>query len=102
MTWTHRQRMLTTIRGGMPDRIPFAPRLDLWFAANKRRGTLPAAYRDCRHWDEVSRRQGWAIARVILNIRVMGTKPSSTAPWAFTGFLPKALLPICPRMLNVG
>ncbi|MCG3179092.1 MAG: hypothetical protein BIFFINMI_01423 [Phycisphaerae bacterium] len=38
---THRQRMLSAIRGEPIDRIPWAPRLDLWFAANRRAGTLP-------------------------------------------------------------
>ena len=72
MAWTHKKRMLTTIRGGMPDRIPYAPRLDLWFAANKQRGTLPAPYRNFDHYDQVSRHQGWAIARVVLDYQGYG------------------------------
>ncbi len=72
MTWTHKERMLTTIRGGMPDRIPYAPRLDLWFTGNKNRGTLPPAYRDFDHWDQVSRKQGWAIAKVVLEYQRYG------------------------------
>jgi corrinoid protein of di/trimethylamine methyltransferase len=65
MAWTNRQRMLTTISGGMPDRIPFAPRLDIWFASNKNRGTLPEVFSGFHHYDQVSLHQGWAIARVI-------------------------------------
>ena len=42
---THKERMLRTIRGESVDRLPWAPRLDLWYAANKRAGTLPAKYR---------------------------------------------------------
>jgi len=72
MDWTPKQRMLTTIRGGMPDKIPYAPRLDLWFAANKQRGTLPAPYRDFHHYDQVSRHRGWAIARVVLDYQGYG------------------------------
>lgn len=38
---THRERMLACIRGQDTDRIPWVPRLDLWFHANKLAGTLP-------------------------------------------------------------
>ena len=41
-----RQRMLSAIHGEPTDRIPWAPRLDLWYRANKRAGTLPERYRD--------------------------------------------------------
>jgi corrinoid protein of di/trimethylamine methyltransferase len=64
--------MLATIRGEMPDRIPYAPRLDLWFAANKNRGTLPAPYRAFEHYDQVSRDQGWGIAKVVLDYQHYG------------------------------
>jgi corrinoid protein of di/trimethylamine methyltransferase len=64
--------MLATIKGEMPDRIPFAPRLDLWFTSNKQRGALPQRYEACSHWDEVSRDQGWAIAKIILEFQSYG------------------------------
>lgn len=41
---THRQRMLSAIMGAPTDRLPWAPRLDLWYNANRRAGTLPAKY----------------------------------------------------------
>jgi uroporphyrinogen-III decarboxylase len=41
---THKERMLRAARGQWADRLPFAPRLDLWHNANVRRGTLPAGY----------------------------------------------------------
>ncbi len=41
---THKERMLRAARGQGADRLPFAPRLDLWHNANVRRGTLPAPY----------------------------------------------------------
>ena len=41
---THKERMLRAARGECADRLPFAPRLDLWHNANVRRGTLPAPY----------------------------------------------------------
>ncbi len=43
---THRERMLAAIRGEPTDRIPWAPRLDLWYRASKRAGTLPGNCRD--------------------------------------------------------
>ena len=36
--------MLSALRGKPTDRMPWAPRLDLWYNANKRAGTLPAEY----------------------------------------------------------
>lgn len=41
---TDRERMLRAARGEWADRLPFAPRLDLWHNANVRRGRLPARY----------------------------------------------------------
>ncbi|MEA3401554.1 MAG: uroporphyrinogen decarboxylase family protein [Armatimonadota bacterium] len=43
---THRQRILGAIRGEPVDRVPWVPRLDLWYKANRTRGTLPAEWRD--------------------------------------------------------
>jgi len=43
---THKERMLAAIQGRPTDRIPWAPRLDLWYNANKRAGTLPSRYRN--------------------------------------------------------
>ncbi len=43
---THKQRMLATIRGRPTDRIPWAPRLDLWYRAHRRAGTLPERFRN--------------------------------------------------------
>jgi len=72
MAWTHKQRMMATIRGEMPDRIPYAPRLDLWFAANRKRGTLPRPFADFEHYDRVSRAEGWGIVRVVLDYQGFG------------------------------
>lgn len=41
---THKQRMLAALRGEPTDKVPWAPRMDLWYNANKRAGTLPAPY----------------------------------------------------------
>ncbi len=51
---THRERILAAIRGETPDRLPWVPRLEFWYRARIRQGTLPAGvaishpYRDCR------------------------------------------------------
>ena len=42
---THKERMLAAIRGQKTDCIPYAPRLDLWYRANKRADTLPDKYK---------------------------------------------------------
>jgi hypothetical protein len=43
---THKERIFACLAGKPADRIPYAPRLDLWYAANKRAGTLPQKYRN--------------------------------------------------------
>lgn len=48
---THRQRAIAAIRGEKVDRIPFIGRMDLWYAYNRNRGTLPERYRDWSLWD---------------------------------------------------
>ena len=42
---TGKERMLAALRGEPADRIPWAPRLDLWFNAHQGAGTLPAQHR---------------------------------------------------------
>lgn len=41
---THKQRILAACRGQFPDRVPWIPRLDLWYNAHSRAGTLPAPF----------------------------------------------------------
>ena len=38
---THRERILAAIRGETPDRLPWVPRLEFWYRARLRQGTLP-------------------------------------------------------------
>ena len=45
MTMTHRERILAAIRGETPDRLPFVPRLEFWYRARRRKGTLPGELR---------------------------------------------------------
>ena len=42
---TNRERLLTIMAGGSPDRIPWIPRLELWYHAHTLRGTMPEKYR---------------------------------------------------------
>lgn len=41
---THKARLLKTLNRERTDKIPYFPRLDLWYNANKRAGNLPAPY----------------------------------------------------------
>ena len=41
-----RQRILSILNGNPPDRIPWVPRLEIWYAAAKRTGTLPHKWQD--------------------------------------------------------
>jgi len=46
MAMTRREMMLRTLAGKSTPSLPWAPRLDLWYLANKRAGTLPGKFRD--------------------------------------------------------
>lgn len=47
---THRERILAAIRGEPVDAVPWVPRLDLWYRANRYRGTLPHEWLDLPLW----------------------------------------------------
>ncbi len=61
---THRQRILAAIRGKMPDMLPYVPRIDLWYNANARAGTLPKLHGG-KTQDAISLSQGWALHKVL-------------------------------------
>ena len=42
---THRERILAAIRGEIPDRLPWVPRLEFWHRSRLRQGTLPLELR---------------------------------------------------------
>lgn len=46
MSMTNRERLLAIMSSKPPDRIPWIPRLLLWFNAHKKAGTLPERYQD--------------------------------------------------------
>jgi uroporphyrinogen-III decarboxylase len=48
---TGRERLLATIRGKPAGGLPWAPRIDLWYRAHLRRGTLPERWAHASMWD---------------------------------------------------
>jgi hypothetical protein len=48
----------------MPDHIPYAPRIDLWYNANSLNGTLPKRHRD-KTRDQIALSEGWALHKVV-------------------------------------
>ena len=68
---THKERIFMAARGEMPDVLPYVPRIDLWYNANSRLGTLPERHRG-RTQDEISRAEKWAMHHIVpefLNVR---------------------------------
>jgi corrinoid protein of di/trimethylamine methyltransferase len=61
---THKQRLLMAVRGVMPDRIPYAPRIDLWHNANSLKGTLPQRHQG-KTRDQIALSEGWALHTVV-------------------------------------
>lgn len=60
----HKERILSSIRGDLPDIIPFVPRIDLWYNSNSIFDSLPEKHKG-RSQDEISRAEGWALHKVI-------------------------------------
>lgn len=56
---THKERMMAAVEGRKADRIPFAPRMDLWYIAQRMRGTLPAEFKN-KNTVEIARELGVA------------------------------------------
>ncbi|HSR11381.1 MAG TPA: B12-binding domain-containing protein, partial [Thermodesulfobacteriota bacterium] len=77
---THRERMLLALKGEWADRLPFAPRLDLWYSANARAGTLPDRYRETSA-DQIARSQGWTLFKVNPEYQNVRT-PEDNIHWA--------------------
>jgi methylmalonyl-CoA mutase cobalamin-binding domain/chain len=61
---SHKQRILTALKGEMPDTLPYVPRIDLWYNANVAFDTLPQRHKG-RTQDEISRAQGWALHKIV-------------------------------------
>ncbi len=58
--YTHKSRMLAAFRGEEVDRLPYVPRLDLWYLANSTSGTLPKQHAG-RTQNEIARAEGWTV-----------------------------------------
>jgi len=58
--YTHRARIAAALRGETVDRLPYVPRLDLWYLANSTAGTLPPQHAG-RAMNEIARAEGWAV-----------------------------------------
>jgi len=58
--YTHKARVLAALRGETVDRLPYVPRLDLWYLANATSGTLPKQHAG-RAMNEIARAEGWAL-----------------------------------------
>lgn len=63
---THRERMLSAMRGEMVDVIPFVPRLDLWWLAKATSGSIPEKYQGMMP-DDISRAEGWPCYHMVPN-----------------------------------
>jgi hypothetical protein len=65
MEMTHKERMLKAARGERADRLPWAPRIDLWHNSNSMRGTLPSRFRPEATLDEVADFIGGAYHKIV-------------------------------------
>ncbi len=72
---THRDAMLAVMRGKEVDVIPYAPRLDLWWLANKLNGTLPQRFADMKP-DDIAKAEGWALYHMIPDFTNMMRSPA--------------------------
>jgi hypothetical protein len=69
---TDKERMLKAARGEWADRLPWVPRIDLWYNANSLQGTLPAKYGKAATLDEIADDIGGGYHKIVpefLNIR---------------------------------
>jgi hypothetical protein len=65
---TNRELMLAAIAGQPADRLPWAPRLDLWYKANRLAGTLPERFRKASLAEMVDE-LGWAHHAIVPDFR---------------------------------
>ncbi len=69
-----RERILAVMGGEMVDEIPYMPRLDLWWLANKIKGTLPEKYKEMSH-NEIAIAEGWPFNRMVPDFASMISGP---------------------------
>lgn len=63
---TVKERILATLRGEATDVLPFVPRMDIWYNANSRAGTLPEPYRNATLRDILDD-LGWGYHSIVPN-----------------------------------
>lgn len=68
MATNRRQDITRAFAGEGTDSLPWVPRLDLWYLANKRAGTLPARYRDASLLELVDD-MGWGFHAIVPNFK---------------------------------
>lgn len=68
MGTSRKQDMLQALRGEGTDGLPWAPRLDLWYLANQRAGTLPAKYQKATLRELVDD-MGWTYHAIVPNFK---------------------------------
>ena len=60
----YRERILRAAKGEMVDVLPYVPRIDLWYNANKRAGTLPKEHTE-RDIAAICRAEGWGAHHLV-------------------------------------
>lgn len=65
---TYKERMLKVLKGEAVDRIPYVPRLDLWYNANKRNGTLPSKYANASLMD-IAKEEDFGFHAILPNFK---------------------------------
>ena len=68
MTMSRREMMLRVLAGKGTPSLPWAPRLDLWYLANRRAGTLPAKFHDASLIELVDE-MGWGYHAILPNFK---------------------------------
>jgi len=80
MQMNTKQRMLAAIKGETLDELPFAPRMDLWYAAAQAHNTLPEHYKN-ESLENICKKENWGIYRLTGDYRYLEKKHSE---WPFT------------------
>ena len=74
MTLTNKERVLAAARGEMVDQLPYVPRIDLWYNANRRAGTLPREHAE-RSIAEICLAEGWGSHHLVPHFLRRGQQP---------------------------
>ena len=61
---SHRENLLSVIRGETVDWLPWVPRIDLWFNAQEIRGTMPKKF-EGMSVEDIHRSLGWPLHKMI-------------------------------------